>query len=161
MLGSSLADALAGRPSRRTLELALAVQLLNTLDIVFALCRWTAAKPVPAIVQAASRLISVHTAFHHSHHAVLPMVAAWAVADSVRFLYYCVPVASVGAARYSWWLLLYPVGFSSEMLLLALAASGPSLPHSCLLLVWPFGFAKMYSHMWGQRRRYLLKNKSN
>lgn len=121
---------------------------------------------IPTILQLVTRCTAVHlvriafkAGFSSNPIAYTAMAVAWAIADLSRYLYYLLRDGRVGWFRYTQFLLLYPIGAVSEMVLVW-ACSGWSVFHPyrliLRLLVWiyPFGLVFMYRHMLRQRRRH-------
>ena len=133
-------------------KLTTVSQILNILDILHALTGITKSASTPAIMQAASRLTSLTLTSSTSHEPwVRVMMAAWGVADAIRFAYYLYP-DGMQWLRYNLFIVLYPVGFACEMIAI-FKSEVEDLVKYGLLAGWPVGFYFMYSHMFRQRRK--------
>ncbi|RKP06798.1 tyrosine phosphatase-like protein [Thamnocephalis sphaerospora] len=104
---------------------------------------------------------------HHWSFAI--MVFAWTISETLRYGYYLLnatpagPPISVIWCRYSFFIVLYPIGAFGEAMQIytgldALRAHYGTLAYLTaigLLLVYPLGLFKMYTHMLQQRKKYL------
>ncbi|KAG0180201.1 hypothetical protein DFQ29_001067 [Apophysomyces sp. BC1021] len=103
----------------------------------------------------------------HTHWSFSTMMVAWSIAECVRYSYYVFNLtSSVPAiliwARYTMFLVLYPMGVGSELTMVY-----QSLPYAkefnpmyyygliIISLVYLPGFPILLSHMFAQRRKYL------
>jgi very-long-chain (3R)-3-hydroxyacyl-CoA dehydratase len=109
------------------------------------------------------------------------LLLAWALGDSIRFLFYFqnqigLSLSSITWIRYSAWMVLYPIGITCEGITLllnlgSLKSSGrfayplpnhlnisfdPSIAiYIYVVVILPMGSHKMLSYMWSQRQRAL------
>ncbi|KAK4456599.1 hypothetical protein QBC42DRAFT_280946 [Cladorrhinum samala] len=100
------------------------------------------------------------------------MLCAWATTEVIRYTYFvfkqfdAVP-ASLNWLRYSAFLILYPIGISSEVAMTLQALFGPApylaswYPYGLMavLLSYVPGSVILYTHMLKQRRKYLGSGK--
>ncbi|EFW98819.1 phosphatase-like protein [Grosmannia clavigera kw1407] len=107
------------------------------------------------------------------------MVLAWSLTEVIRYSYFALSLARgperpppswFTALRYSTFLVLYPVGISSEVRLVYLAATTPSAAATlhplypaalyAVLAVYVPGSYILYTHMLAQRRKVLRRLKA-
>ncbi|RKP10286.1 protein tyrosine phosphatase [Thamnocephalis sphaerospora] len=144
---------------------------LEILHSLFGLVR----SPVgTTVTQVFSRLLLVwgicnqfHVPAVQSHWAYTSMTFAWSITEVVRYLFYGLNLLGQQPSwllwcRYTFFLVLYPIGAGSEAMLVyqALPAADALYPYygyilRAILLVYPPGLGVMYTHMLGQRKRYL------
>jgi len=154
------------------------VQTGAVLEVVHALLGLVKSPVSTTVVQVASRLMlcwGILELFPNpevrSTIYFTTMTISWCVTESVRYLYYGLnlvgsnPSALVWA-RYTFFFVLYPTGAGSEAVEIYL-----SLPFAkkwevnyywfliVVLLTYIPGFATMYGHMIGQRKKYLSGQK--
>lgn len=99
------------------------------------------------------------------------MVISWSIAEVVRYSYYATNLASsvpafITWARYTFFLILYPTGISSELMMIY-----QSLPYVkaqwgdlyyyayiAVIILYAPGSPVMYNHMRVQRNKYLKES---
>ena len=136
-------------------KMAIVAQVFNLLDIIHAGIGVTKSSVLPAVMQAASRLLSLGFSPGNTSTPKMLMLMSWSVADAVRFGYYLQP-DMMKWPRYSLFIILYPVGFLCELITIYYARVQMAIKWS-LLLMWPAGFYVMYSHMFKQRSKQMKK----
>ncbi|RKO93861.1 protein-tyrosine phosphatase-like protein [Blyttiomyces helicus] len=95
------------------------------------------------------------------------MVAAWGIAEVIRYTYYALNITGSKPVwllwcRYNFFLVLYPIGAGSEWILL-LKVHTPAYAMDTNLsylfgligLLYPHGLKRMYCYMMDQREKYL------
>lgn len=125
------------------------------------------------IMQVASRIFLVWAVNYpfpeiHSHWSYTTMIVSWSIAEIVRYSYYATNLlgsvpALITWARYTFFLILYPTGISSELIMTVV-----SLPYVkaqwgdlyyylyiLVLVLYVPGSPIMYNHMRIQRKKYL------
>ncbi|KAI7899655.1 tyrosine phosphatase-like protein [Cokeromyces recurvatus] len=142
-------------------------------DIVHALLGWVRTPLMTTIMQVFSRIFLVWAVNYpfpeiHSHWSYTTMVISWSIAECVRYSYYATNLASsvpaiITWARYTFFLVLYPTGISSELIMIY-----QSLPYVkaawgdlyyyiyiAVIILYAPGSPVMYNHMRIQRKKYL------
>jgi very-long-chain (3R)-3-hydroxyacyl-CoA dehydratase len=107
----------------------------------------------------------------HAHWSYTTMVISWSIAEVVRYSYYATNLASsvpafITWARYTFFLILYPTGISSELMMIY-----QSLPYVkaqwgdlyyyayiAVIILYAPGSPVMYNHMRVQRNKYLKES---
>ncbi|KAJ3153673.1 hypothetical protein HDU86_005172 [Geranomyces michiganensis] len=102
------------------------------------------------------------------HWAVSTMIAAWCVAEIVRYLYYAEALRGEGVpafltwCRYSFFFVLYPIGAGSEWILLIQSLDAVKkynvflyYAYVAIAFLYPPGLFVMYTHMMAQRRKVM------
>jgi very-long-chain (3R)-3-hydroxyacyl-CoA dehydratase len=153
-----------------TSEYLARLQSVAVLEIAHAALGWVPSGVFSNAMQVASRLlvswVAVRAGRTGGHWAYGAMAAAWALSDATRYLYYLSQLFGLSmpllkAARYSLFLVLYPVGTLCEAILVFLARlkwhAEPLRNYGLLavLAVYTPGFLFMYSHMLAQRAKHL------
>ncbi|TPX69827.1 very-long-chain (3R)-3-hydroxyacyl-CoA dehydratase [Spizellomyces sp. 'palustris'] len=150
------------------------VQSVAILEVLHALFGLVKTPVVTTVIQVSSRLLLVWGVTYpfnipevREHWAFTTMVGAWCVAEIVRYLYYGFNLLGSQPAwliwcRYNFFFILYPVGAGSEWILLIQSLSAVRqfderlwALYVIIAGLYPPGLFKMYSHMMGQRRKYL------
>lgn len=97
------------------------------------------------------------------------MVLAWSITETIRYPYYWYGLRGaiphwLELARYNAFIILYPVGASSEAYLIYRALPYAAFLHpyyelflKALLIIYPPSFYILFSHMFRQRRKVLQK----
>ncbi|KAI8611948.1 tyrosine phosphatase-like protein [Chytriomyces sp. MP71] len=159
----------------------LVTQSFAVLEILHSLVGLVRSPVLTTSLQVASRLIMVWLvcdAFPTvtSHIAYSTMAIAWGITEIIRYAYYCMNMVNmdndyfwfVTFCRYHFFYILYPVGAYSEYLLIQaaheIAKKDPAHEQLATALniftwIWPPGFFVMYTHMQGQRRKFILSGK--
>ncbi|KAH8554364.1 tyrosine phosphatase-like protein [Umbelopsis sp. PMI_123] len=155
-----------------------AVQTAAALEVSFFYFGWVRSSVTTTFIQVLSRVFLVWGVNYlfpeiHTHWSFTTMVISWCIAECVRYAYYFFNLAGrvpsiVNWLRYTLFFVLYPTGAGSEVLMMYV-----SLPYAkawnvyyyylliFLMVVYIPGLPVMYTHMIGQRRKYLktLKEK--
>lgn len=160
-------------------------QTLAVAEILHAIVRIVPSNPFLTFIQIFSRVFVVWGVIHsfaRVHNSItLPiLLMAWSVTEVVRYLYYAmhllgyVPYALLWC-RYTFFILLYPMGVSGEILTTIFALPyirdtqwySVTLPNFAnvtfsyyyfvlfVLLAYIPGFPQMYLHMLNQRKKML------
>ncbi|CEP12671.1 hypothetical protein [Parasitella parasitica] len=156
-----------------TWPVLIVVQSTALFEIVHAFFGWVRTPIMTTIMQVFSRIFliwAVNFPFPqiHCHWSYTTMVVSWSIAEVVRYSYYATNLVSavpgfITWARYTFFLILYPTGISSELIMIY-----QSLPHVkaawgelyyyayiAVILLYGPGSPVMYNHMRIQRNRYL------
>ncbi|TPX31008.1 very-long-chain (3R)-3-hydroxyacyl-CoA dehydratase [Synchytrium microbalum] len=154
------------------------VQTAASLEIVHALLGLVKTPVSTTAIQVASRLLlvwGIMNSFNvtevREHWAYSTMVTAWAITEVTRYVYYGFNLMGLNPAvllwaRYTFFYILYPMGAGSEAMEIynALPAARAYASNDYLyyllmgiIAIYPPGFYVMYTHMIGQRRKYLGK----
>ncbi|KAI9487646.1 MAG: tyrosine phosphatase-like protein [Benjaminiella poitrasii] len=156
-----------------TWPVLIVVQTTALFEIVHALLGWVRTPLMTTVMQVFSRIFLVWAVNYpfpqvHSHWSYTTMVVSWSIAECVRYAYYATNLASsvpaiVTWARYTFFLVLYPTGISSELIMIY-----QSLPYVkaawgdlyyyiyiAVILLYAPGSPVMYNHMRIQRKKYL------
>ena len=97
-----------------------AVQTFQILDIILILIGKSKGSLLGSIAQITGRLV-VAWGFLESgtyQKSFFLMAIMWAIADSNRYLYYLYKNSFTGGMRYNFFIILYPVGVTGEMLVI-------------------------------------------
>ncbi|KAK4192029.1 hypothetical protein QBC35DRAFT_459674 [Podospora australis] len=149
-------------------------QTFAVMEVLHALTGVVPAPVFTTAMQVASRLFlmwAITYPFPQLNTSVFysSMLIAWATTEVIRYTYFVFKqIDSVPAwlhwLRYSAFLVLYPLGISSEVAMTLLALFGPAqefvlgwYPYAlgAVLLSYIPGSVVLYSHMLKQRRKYL------
>ncbi|CAK7211929.1 hypothetical protein SCUCBS95973_001290 [Sporothrix curviconia] len=169
-------------------------QTLALLEVVHSLLGVVRAPVFTTAMQVASRLLLVWAVVYPFPNATTSsvfyssMLLAWSLTEVIRYFYFALSLArsagtpGAGVAnppvpdwftilRYSTFLILYPVGISSEVRLVYLAASTPGAaerlhpyyPYAlyAVLAIYVPGSYILYTHMLAQRRKVLRRLKAD
>ncbi|KAH8894911.1 PTPLA-domain-containing protein [Thozetella sp. PMI_491] len=148
-------------------------QTLAVMEIVHAITGVVPAPFFTTVIQVFSRLVLVWGISYpfpqlNSSPWYSSMLLAWSSTEVIRYLYFAfkqfgwVPY-SLHWLRYSSFLILYPIGISSEVVMMASAVLGPAetlgwwYPYaiSAIILSYVPGSFILYTHMLKQRRKQL------
>ncbi|KAF0555486.1 PTPLA-domain-containing protein [Gigaspora margarita] len=154
----------------------LIVQTGAILELVHVIFGFVRSPLLTTAFQVASRLFLVWGVVDifpevQPHWAFTTMTIAWSITEIIRYSYYAFNLAGFHIyallwCRYTFFFILYPLGAGSESILVY-----KSLPYSeqlnivyywiqiVILFVYAPGFYMLYTHMIGQRKRYLFKGK--
>lgn len=135
--------------------------------------------PVTAAAQVASRYVAVWgVQYPFSALCASPvystMLFAWSVTEVIRYTYLAVKLGGYEPAAFTWvryssYLVLYPLGITSEMIQMwrALGPAGHKFGPLyqlflgvSLFVIWPIGAYVLIGHMNKQRRKVLAAQKS-
>ncbi|KAI9480483.1 MAG: tyrosine phosphatase-like protein [Benjaminiella poitrasii] len=150
------------------------VQTAALMEVVHAMLGLVRTPVMTTAMQVASRLFLVWAVNAplpeiHAHPSFATMVLAWSVAELVRYMYYIFLLSNGGTVvpgivawlRYNAFLVLYPVGVASELVMVYQAlpyanALSPLYFYALIAvaLVYIPGFPVLFSHMLVQRRKY-------
>ncbi|KAL9539291.1 hypothetical protein MBANPS3_010345 [Mucor bainieri] len=158
------------------------VQTAALFEVLHPLLGWVRAPFMTTAMQVASRLFLVWAVNDvvpeiHTHWSFTTMVIAWSIAECVRYIFYVFHLSGgevpslIMWARYNFFLVLYPVGVFSEMMMVYQALPYAKVIHPlyfygliAVALVYIPGFPVLFSHMLAQRKRYMrgeLKKKKD
>ncbi|KAJ3087719.1 hypothetical protein HK100_008288 [Physocladia obscura] len=155
----------------------LVVQTFALLEIFHSAFGIVRSPIIPNVLQVGSRLIIVWLVVRNFPEvaAVWPYSTtsfAWSVSEVIRYGYYTLNLLRVDNSffkaltycRYTFFLVLYPVGACSEFVLMQasqiITKTRPELStlntiFSVLLKAWPVGFYFMFSHLKAQRAKFI------
>ncbi|KAF9899319.1 hypothetical protein BX616_003099, partial [Lobosporangium transversale] len=155
------------------------VQTAALLEVFHSLFGFVKSPVGTTTMQVASRLLLVWgicTMFPipevRQHWAFTTMTIAWSITECIRYAYYALNLTNMGPSwltwcRYTFFYVLYIVGAGSEAIEIYQAlpfASNVNPAYyyvlAAILCIYPPGFFVMYTHMIGQRKRYLRSIKS-
>ncbi|KAI8984300.1 tyrosine phosphatase-like protein [Mycotypha africana] len=149
------------------------VQTAALFEVLHSLFGFIKTPLLTTSLQVASRLFLVWGVNYfvpeiHKHWSFTTMVLAWSIAECVRYIYYIFQLSGnvlpnfIKNARYSFFLVLYPLGVFSELTMVYLAlpyakAISPLYYYALITatLLYIPGFPMLFSHMLVQRRNYL------
>ncbi|KAL0090615.1 tyrosine phosphatase-like protein [Phycomyces blakesleeanus] len=151
-----------------------AMQLVQTaaiFEVIHAALGWVRAPIMTTLMQVVSRLFLVWGVNYmfpeiHTHWSFTTMTIAWCIAECVRYSFYTFHLAStvpkaISWARYTFFLVLYPAGVSSELMMVYQALPYAKQFHPAYYyaliaagLVYAPGFPILFSHMLVQRKKY-------
>ncbi|ORX88613.1 PTPLA-domain-containing protein [Basidiobolus meristosporus CBS 931.73] len=119
-------------------------------------------------VQVFSRIMLVWgILFMFPHWAFTTMTIAWCITESIRYSYYAMNLVDFQSdgllwARYTFFYALYPIGATSEAILIYQSLGAAKAFNTYyyfylifLLITYPPVFLHMYTHMMIQRKKYL------
>lgn len=149
------------------------VQSAAVLDISHSILGLTQSRVLPTVVQVASRLlVGVLLTWKlkvgsEGHWGMLAICVAWSISDFTRSMYYVANMFKMAPrwltwARYSFFLVLYPLGTAGEMGLIWRASvmnAFVGIQRYALLAtlgIYPLGFVALYSHMLKQRASHAV-----
>ena len=148
-------------------------QGLAVLEIVHALLRWVKSPVMSTIAQVASRLLVLvlidffikdPSLFAMTHIGVMVVSVAWGLTELIRYSLYFLSLIDIQPrwllwARYSFFIILYPLGVTGEWLIITapIAAQGLALNLynvfvGFLLVSYIYYFPVLYKYMWKQRK---------
>lgn len=150
------------------------VQSLALLEVVHSAVGLVRSSPITALMQVASRLFLVWGVVRlfpqtAAHPVFSVMVVAWCLAELIRYPYYWTQLRKstpkwLEWLRYNLFIILYPVGASSEAFLAyrALPAANYYHPYwaaimKLVLVIYPPSFYLLYKHMFIMRKKVLGK----
>ncbi|TFK68715.1 PTPLA-domain-containing protein [Pluteus cervinus] len=147
------------------------VQTSAALEIMHALLRWVRSPLLTTTAQVFSRLFLVWGIvgpFQQTHSSPLygSMVFAWSMTEVIRYSFYAFNLVgreyhALTYLRYTTFFVLYPLGASSEALLISATLPPARLWgvfegfRAILFVLWWPGLYIMYKHMITQRRKVL------
>lgn len=151
------------------------VQSLALLEVVHALLGLVRTPVTTTLMQVASRIVLVWGIVQPFPHvanvtAFTTMVVAWGITETVRYPYYYFALNNriprfLEWLRYNTFIVLYPLGASSEAILIFRALPDAQLVSPWynlflkgLLLIYPPSFYVLYTHMWRQRAKFMKKD---
>ncbi|KAI8636128.1 tyrosine phosphatase-like protein [Parasitella parasitica] len=159
-----------------TWPVLIVIQSTALFEIVHALLGWVRTPIITTVMQVFSRIFliwAVNFPFPqiHSHWSYATMVISWSIAEIVRYSYYATNLVStvpgsITWARYTFFLVLYPTGISSELIMIyqclphVKAAWGDLYYYAyiAVILLYAPGSPVMYNHMRIQRNKYLKES---
>lgn len=159
--------------SRVNLILLNIAQGMALLEILHALLRWVKSPVGSTVAQVASRImvlvfinlfIDKYAGVTVFNWGVLTVSFAWTITELVRYSFYFFALFGrqfniLVWMRYSFFILLYPIGVTGEWLILItpLAANGIALSLytaflAVTLVAYVYYFPVLYGYMWKQRK---------
>ncbi|SAM03874.1 hypothetical protein [Absidia glauca] len=133
---------------------------------------WVRAPFFTTLIQVLSRLLlvwGVNAVFEdiRTHWSYTTMVIAWCIAELVRYSFYAFNLKNgsvprvISWARYNFFLVLYPLGVSSELMMIYQALPYAKEIHPAYYyaliaaaLSYAPGFPLLFTHMLAQRKKY-------
>ncbi|KAG0212062.1 hypothetical protein BGX28_006960 [Mortierella sp. GBA30] len=146
------------------------VQTAALLEVFHSLFGFVKSPVGTTAMQVASRLLLVWGV--RSYWAFSSMTIAWCITECIRYAYYALNLVSLGPSwliwcRYTFFYILYPIGAGSEAIEIYQSLPFAHTIHPgyyyflcAMLCIYPPGFFVMYTHMIGQRKRYLGPKKA-
>ncbi|KAI8924311.1 tyrosine phosphatase-like protein [Entophlyctis helioformis] len=149
------------------------VQACAILEIFHTIIGAVKSSVAVTTMQVSSRLLLVAVCHYFAvpavreHFAFSTMVIAWSVTEVIRYSYYGFNLVGLQPAilvwaRYTFFFVLYPLGAGSELwLVINSLESAKAVSFALYALfgviaaIYVPGFYVMYTHMIGQRRKYL------
>lgn len=148
------------------------VQTLAVLEVVHVAFGLVKSSLVTTAMQVASRLVLVWGVVQPFPAAAATvgfctMVLAWSITECIRYPFYYFALQGkvpkvLEWLRYTTFIVLYPLGASSEAWLVYRALPAAQFWHpyyalflKVLLLIYPPSFYVLYMHMWKQRRKVI------
>ncbi|CUM66549.1 uncharacterized protein PRCAT00004218001 [Priceomyces carsonii] len=163
----------------KTNKILTIVQTCAVVEIFNAAFGYVRSPLFTTIVQVFSRLLIVYGICQflpdspaNSHWCYITLGLSWSITEIIRYSYYALSLTGPGKvphyltwARYSFFLVLYPTGVSSELLMIYLsldeATSKVGAWYSLLLKIimatYIPGFYMLYTYMLKQRKKILGK----
>ncbi|KAK8138282.1 Very-long-chain (3R)-3-hydroxyacyl-CoA dehydratase [Apiospora sp. TS-2023a] len=160
-------------------DFVLWTQTLMIMDVLHGLFGIVRTDPVTAAAQVASRYVAVWgVQFPFPALCASPvystMLFAWSVTEVIRYTYLAVKLGGYEPAAFTWvryssYLVLYPLGITSEMIQMWRALGPAGLKFGplyqlflgvSLFVIWPIGAYVLIGHMNKQRRKVLAAQKS-
>ncbi|KAF9190220.1 hypothetical protein BGZ51_008851 [Haplosporangium sp. Z 767] len=154
------------------------VQTAALLEVFHSLFGFVKSPVGTTAMQVASRLLLVWgicTLFPipevRSYWAFTTMTIAWCITECIRYAYYALNLINLGPhwlvwCRYTFFYILYPIGAGSEAIEIYQSLPFAHAVHPyyyyflcAMICIYPPGFFVMYTHMMGQRKRYLGSSK--
>ncbi|ORE09777.1 PTPLA-domain-containing protein [Rhizopus microsporus var. microsporus] len=148
------------------------VQTAALFEVLHSVLGFVRAPIMTTLMQVASRLFLVWGVNYfvpeiHTHWSFSTMVIAWSIAECTRYAFYIFHLSGGGVpgliswARYNFFLVLYPLGVFSEMMMVYQALPYAKAIHPAyyfgliaVALIYIPGFPVLFSHMLAQRRKY-------
>ncbi|KAI8342030.1 tyrosine phosphatase-like protein [Chlamydoabsidia padenii] len=149
------------------------VQTAALFEVFHSMVGWVRAPFFTTLIQVLSRLLlvwGVNAVFPEirTHGSYTTMIIAWCIAELVRYSFYAFNLKNgsvpsiISWARYNFFLVLYPLGVSSELMMIYQALPYAKEIHSAYYyaliaaaLSYAPGFPILFSHMLSQRKKYL------
>ncbi|KAF9432653.1 hypothetical protein BGZ76_010507 [Entomortierella beljakovae] len=155
------------------------VQTAAILEVLHAMLGLVKSPVSTTAIQVASRLLLVWgicTLFPvpevRQYWGFTTMTIAWGITECIRYAYYALNLVNLGPSwlvwcRYTFFFILYPVGAGSEAIEVYQSLPFAQSIHPAyyyflwaIIAIYPPGFFVMYTHMIGQRKRYLGSGKA-
>ncbi|WBW72769.1 3-hydroxyacyl-CoA dehydratase involved in very long-chain fatty acid elongation Phs1 [Schizosaccharomyces osmophilus] len=155
------------------------VQTLALAEVFHSILRFVKSSPFTTAIQVLSRLILVWGVCYLFPQSIntspiyLFMILAWSITEVIRYAFYaCNLAGSVPKLllwlRYNTFLVLYPIGAGSELLLVLKTFRVAwntfflsKIVWTAATVIYPFGFYMLYTHMISQRRKVLKLTKKD
>lgn len=155
-------------------DFVLWTQTLMIMDVLHGLFGIVRSDPVTAAAQVASRYVAVWGVQYPfpelcQSPVYSTMLLAWSVTEVIRYSFLALKLVGFEPAafvwlRYSSYLILYPLGITSEMIQMWRALDPAKQTYGmpfwaslgfCLFILWPIGAYVLIGHMNKQRRKVL------
>lgn len=166
-----------GELSTSNLLLLNIAQGAAVLEILHALLAWVKSPVFTTTIQVSSRifiLVLINILFgqklpeYFSFNGLHLALAAWSITEVIRYAYYLLLLLKKSSSlllfsRYTFFIVLYPVGVTGELLILYAWATQNGIAvnnwqiwfMAAIAILYILFFPKMYMHMWKQRRQKL------
>jgi len=141
------------------------VQSLALLEVIHAALKITPSSISFTALQIMARLIyawyllDLGMHYFHNQAPFLVLIMAWSLADAVRALYYLLPNKLTGALRYNFFLVLYPVGQTIEVLICAMIIVKSNHPARWILTFVILSYfilgKNIFMHVYRNRQKWL------
>ncbi|KAI8972931.1 tyrosine phosphatase-like protein, partial [Pilobolus umbonatus] len=155
-----------------TWPVLVVVQTTALFEIVHVILGWVRSPLMTTVMQVFSRIFLVWCVNYpfpaiHGHWSYITMILSWSVAEMVRYSHYATHLLSavpefITWARYTFFLVLYPTGISSELIMTLQAL--PYIKEQwgqlyyylyiLVLVLYIPGSPVMFNHMRVQRIKY-------
>lgn len=150
------------------------VQLGALFEVLHSILGIVRSGVITTAMQVASRVVLIWGVVRlFPQVAAIPtfsvMILAWSLTETIRYPYYWYSLRGgvpkwLELARYNAFIILYPIGASSEAFLVYLALPYAAFLHpyyelflKLLLIIYPPSFYVLFSHMFKQRQKVMQK----
>jgi len=151
-------------------------QGMAILEIIHAVLKWVKSPVASTAIQVCSRIFVVLLLHYFINDVPLPLLTqvgiivisiAWGITELVRYFLYTLQLFDVKSyvllwMRYSFFILLYPLGVSGEWLIMfhppiknGLVFSAYNISLILILAAYVYYFPVLYKYMWQQRKSKL------
>lgn len=143
------------------------IQTFQISDVFLGLAK-TGSVPILSLMQISGRLLTTWGFMHSNNPFILNflIIFCWSNADAVRTAYYMFKeINLLGLIRYNLFIINYPIGFFSELVLMELyLRKSDSINFFYFIrfiqISFLIGFGFLYVHLLNNRRRFFRKNVS-
>lgn len=163
----------------KTNRITTGVQSLAVIEIINAALGIVRSSVFVTSLQIYSRILVVWGIFQflpnspaNGHWSYITVSIAWGLSEIIRYSYHASSLRSAAPywlvyTRYTAFIVLYPIGVGSEMMLMYLSLDEAKTCSNILyyfyivnLVFWPLGLAFLYTHMLKSRKKVLNKYNS-